>query len=246
MQREQAAAQQRIVDDAFRDTGSMDSTIFDYVTDLSSNTSAPSDGGSDNEITEVEVCAATAGICVVEDVAEPATANPELTKTEALAALREARQRAHARRVSMYPQSGSTNKQLHAECSDKAQLLETARVARRWIAVRKERASLRKATDSAPTSEPFAVKICTVGGDCHSIDGLYSDTLVSELVDRVADVMKIPSFAVRLLWQEQILHMSQPLASLDMFGIEEGSELSLAKNFGWAKPDVTKLHELGK
>lgn len=97
---------------------------------------------------------------------------------------------------------------------------------------------------ASPSAAAFSVIILTLDGASRVVTGVCSNTQVCELVDCVAAQFEIPSFAVRLMLDEQVLHMSFEGTTLGMVGIADGSELLLVKNFGWGKPDIRLLAEL--
>lgn len=99
---------------------------------------------------------------------------------------------------------------------------------------------------TSPSPASFSVTILTLDGASKEAKGVCSNTQVCDLVDFVAEHFEIPSFAVRLLLDEQVLHMSCEGTTLGMVGIAEGSELLLVRNFGWGKPDIRLLAELVK
>lgn len=89
----------------------------------------------------------------------------------------------------------------------------------------------------------FSVTINTMIGGCNEIKSLYADTHVESLCEMVAKEFGIPSFAVVLMHNESLLNISTGM-SLEMAGIEDGSQLFLVKQFGWAKPDVRMMADL--
>jgi len=187
------------------------------------------------------------------------TAMPQLSRTEALvASLRYARRRAHARRTALNARTDCAVEEVVADdtasCSN-AELLAAVRTAREHVTSQRLALSTGTATKATEATgatfaaiteraATFAVTVLTMAGASRELSRLHSDMLVGELVERVADAFEIPNFAVRLLWDEDVLHMSQPHMTLHMAGIQDGSQLTLAKNFGWGKPDVTKLCQL--
>jgi len=183
-----------------------------------------------------------------EDISADNTAVPELSRTEALVAnLGDARRRAQTRRIALSDRTHSALEEMVADdtaaCS-KAELLAAVRFAREHVTSHRQALSTATARLSPATEDTFAVTILTMAGASCELSRLHSDMLVRELVGRVADAFEIPAFAVRLMWDGQVIHMSQPPMTLHMAGIQDGSQLTLAKNFGWAKPDVTKLQQL--
>jgi hypothetical protein len=92
----------------------------------------------------------------------------------------------------------------------------------------------------------FSITVSTMNGNCHDISGLYSNMPANELCAIVAERLEIPVFAVYLVWGSQALHASMVPTSLGLLDIREGSQLTLAKDFGWAKPDLTLLTGLEK
>jgi len=98
-------------------------------------------------------------------------------------------------------------------------------------------------SDSAATP-PFSVAVSSVTGTLLNIPNLQPHTQVSELCQKVALSCSMPLFAVRLLHQSDVLHMSWTGVSLADLGLKQGSQLMLVKQFGWARPDLHKLCEL--
>jgi hypothetical protein len=247
---QQKAASMAESDREANSTDSTDNTINDDFSNESSNGSSFAAGV---KVTEES----SAGDC--QDAGQG-----HLSRTEVLVEdLHDARQQARARRVASNAHIGCASEGVIDDTTgvSRMDLVAAVRNARENAASRRlamafaaeamaEKMRLRDAeamaaaTASEVIEDPFAVTILTVTGACLELDRVHSDILVGELVERVANAFKIPNFAVRLMWGEQILHMSQPAATLQMVGIEEGAQLTLVKNFGWAKPDVTMLHEL--
>lgn len=122
-----------------------------------------------------------------------------------------------------------------------ARVNAASRCATATAAARKQRATL-----AAIARGPFSVTVNTMTGSCHTIGRLFADMQVCDLCEMIADHFGIPNFAVRLLLDDQVFHMSQVDMSLDMANITEDSQLMLTKCFGYAKPDVTRLGELEK
>jgi hypothetical protein len=236
--------------DSETEANSTDSTITDDSSNESSNESSFADCTKVTEET-------SAGDC--QDAGQG-----HLTRTEVLVAdLRDARQQAHARWVASNSNIGCSSEGMIADTRgvSRMDLVAALRNARENASSRRlaialaaeamaEEARLRDAqatSDAMPPQvieDPFPVTILTMTGACRELDRMHSDMLVADLIERVADAFEIPNFAVRLMWDEHILHMSQPAVTLQMVGIEEGAQLTLVKNFGWAKPDVRMLHEL--
>merc|ERR1712072_1646238 len=92
----------------------------------------------------------------------------------------------------------------------------------------------------------FTVTVCSMSGSCHNIDNLNAKTPVLELCEIIASRFAVPNFAVRLIFGDEVLHMSQPGVTLGACGVSGGSELMLAINWGWAKPDLQTLVQLEK
>lgn len=168
----------------------------------------------------------------------------ESNKTQVLvAALRDARLRACARRSSLSASRGSVpDDWQHPRTGDTAvgskmeDIVATLRAAR--INAAMQRASKRA------TYGPFTITMFGLNGDCHEFCNLYAEMQVADLCDKVADRLGIPNFAVRLIHDGQVFHMSHQDTSLGMVGIKDGAQLMLAKQFGWAKPDIRRLAEL--
>lgn len=162
-----------------------------------------------------------------------------------VAGLREARLRAYTQRTGQdcpnESLEGSGLADREFRCS-REHLLSEVRDLRTKAAIC--RASL--TATQAPIEEMFTVTICTMNGSCHQIDNLNSRTQVGELCEIVATRLAIPNFAVRLIFGDEVLHMSQPGVTLGIVGVSEGSQLMLAINWGWAKPDLRTLVELEK
>jgi len=122
-----------------------------------------------------------------------------------------------------------------------ARVNAASRCAAASAAARKQRATV-----AAIGRGPFSVTVNTMTGSCHTIGRLFSDMQVCDLCEIIADHFGIPNFAVRLVLDDQVFHMSHVDMSLDMANIAEDSQLMLTKCFGYAKPDVTRLGELEK
>jgi len=242
-------ALQRPAAEAGGEANSMDSTIADDMSDGSSNESALADFASREGLDESEQADQSTGLEFSRkaEVWSAAETIPQMSRIDALvASLRDARQQAHARRIAL---------SAHADCASEVviddganlcqmELLAALRNAREYEASQRTRPVFTD-TPTAATEATFSVTIVTLNGSSREVHGLHSHMIVEELLELVANTFKIPNFAVRLMWKAEILHMSQPATPLHVVGIEEGVQLTLVKNFGWAKPDVTKLHELG-
>lgn len=91
---------------------------------------------------------------------------------------------------------------------------------------------------------PFSIAVSSMTGVLLvDIPNLQPNTQVSVLCQKVAECCSMPLFAVRLVHQAEVLHMSWT-GSLDDLGLKQGSRLTLLKQFGWAKPDLHTLCEL--
>jgi hypothetical protein len=108
------------------------------------------------------------------------------------------------------------------------------------------KAAIRRTSLDARSEDMFTVSVCSMSGRCHNIDKLHANTQVLELCEIVASRFAIPTFAVRLIFGDEVLHMSQPGVTLGACGVSDGSELMLAINWGWAKPDLQTLVQLEK
>jgi len=103
-------------------------------------------------------------------------------------------------------------------------------------------AELREGGSAA--TPPFSIAVSSMTGTLFDIPNLQPNTHVFELCQKVAELCSMPLFAVRLLHQTEVLHMSWTGVSLDDLGLKQGSQLMLVKQFGWGKPDLHKLCEL--
>jgi hypothetical protein len=90
------------------------------------------------------------------------------------------------------------------------------------------------------------VHVGTLTGFVKEIGPVHEDMYIYELCDMVAAAFEIPNFVVRLMLDERIFHMSMFDATLGRVGIVDGTQLTLVKNLGWARPDVSMLGELEK
>lgn len=98
--------------------------------------------------------------------------------------------------------------------------------------------------DESMAAPPFSVTVSSMTGVLFDIPNLQPKTQIFELCQKVAELCSMPPFAVRLLHQTEVLHMSWTDVSLDDLGLKQGSQLLLVKQFGWAKPNLQKLSEL--
>lgn len=184
--------------------------------------------------------------CNAGDAWSAASTISQVSRRDALVGiLRAARQQAHGRRIALRSEADCKSEVVIDDGArlSKEELVAALRDTRESAAFQRMSASI-DTPKAATVAATFAVTIVILNGS-HRVYGVHSHMVVEELVELVASAFKIPIFAVRLLWKEEILHMSQPATPLHVLGIEEGVQLTLVKNFGWAKPDVTKIHELG-
>jgi len=243
-------APQRLAAEAGGEANSMASTIADDMSDGSSNESALADFASPEGIDESEQACKSTGLafsCNAEDVCSAANTSSQMSRRDALvASLRHARQQAHDRRIALGSQADCASEVVIDDGANlsKVELIAALRDVRGNVASQRMR-PLFSDMPTAATEATFAVAIVSLDGSSREVYGLHSHMIVEELVELVANTFKIPNFAVRLMWKGDILHMSQPATPLHMLGIEEGVQFTLVKNFGWAKPDVSKLHEFG-
>lgn len=182
-----------------------------------------------------------------EDFWSAAQTMSQVSRRQALVgSLRAARQQAHARRIALRSEADCKSEVVIDDGAklSKMELVAALRDARGKAASQRMCVSI-DTPKAATVAATFAVTIVVLNGSHRNIYGLHSHMVVEELVELVASAFQMPNFAVRLLWKAEILHMSQPATPLHVLGIEEGVQLTLVKNFGWAKPDVIKLHDLG-
>lgn len=220
-------------------TGVEDSS--DEGTAVSESTSAEDTSDESNVVGATTTAA--------DPLAPSAVSVPDSNMLDALVAgLREARLLACARRACC----GNTSDNLRSsELSDTPAPSQTQDLVAATRAARLNAAAQRVALTAAHIAAmrnrsfvEFVVTICTVAGTCFEIAHLHPGMQICELCEIVAEKIEIPSFAVRLMIEGQVLHMSYHGLSLGMAGIAEGSRLTLVKAFGWAKPDIPKLSEL--
>jgi hypothetical protein len=99
---------------------------------------------------------------------------------------------------------------------------------------------------STALAEYFSVTVNTMSGTCETIEDLHAEMHALELCELVAARFKLPNFAVRLMFNDQVIHMSCVGMTLRKAGIVKGSQLLLVKNFGWSKPDLSLLDDMQK
>lgn len=240
-------ALQRPVAEAGGEANSMASTIADDMSDGSSSESVLADFASPEGIDESREEGKNTGLafsCNVQSVCQTANTDSQVSRRDVLvASLRHARQQAHARRIASGSKANCSSEVVGDDGQQicKMELISALRDARQRATSERMRPRFSD-VPAAATEASFAVGIVRLDGSLTEVDGLHSHMIVEELVELVANSFKIPNFAVRLMWDGQILHMSQPAIPLHSLGIREGVQLTLVKNFGWAKPDVSKLH----
>merc|ERR1719401_1740725 len=97
----------------------------------------------------------------------------------------------------------------------------------------------------SPEVAYYSVIVSSMIGRCETFMGLHEDMQVCRLCALVGKRFEIPDFAVRLMCDEKVIHMSDAM-TLGMAGVVEGSQLLLVKNFGWARPDLRQLTDMEK
>merc|ERR1712003_96123 len=92
-------------------------------------------------------------------------------------------------------------------------------------------------------ADGFSVTVTSVGGAEHKLDGLSWSVGIDQLCQRIGDECNMPVFAVRLLIDGE-LYTSASLGRLGEIGVEEGTEIALVQDLGWAAPDLSELERL--
>lgn len=92
-------------------------------------------------------------------------------------------------------------------------------------------------------ADGFSVTIRSVGGVEQQLDGLDGFVGIDQLCQRISNEFDLPVFAIRLLIEGQLYH-SLSSGSLGEIGVEEGSEITIVQDWGWAKPNLFELEEL--
>merc|ERR1712146_8207 len=85
-----------------------------------------------------------------------------------------------------------------------------------------------------------------MGGEVQEVANLkLTDTLL-HLYDKIAEQFAMPSFAVRICVDGQLLGAESENKSLGQLSFSEESEVMLVKVFGWAKPQLDLLTQFQK
>jgi hypothetical protein len=174
---------------------------------------------------------------------------------ELVVALRDARCLAQSRRFALRGEEAYIDPAANLEASlnsTSAEALVTSLRAAR-LAATARRAEIADQESPAPPcqsplelEDPFSVLVFDMIGRSHEVGGLKRSMQVCELCEVVGQKLGIIDFAVRLLFDDQVFHMSLQGLTLGKAGISDGCQMTLLKDFGWAKPDVTQLAELEK
>eukprot|EP00746_Dinoflagellata_sp_MGD_P162838 gnl/MRDRNA2_/MRDRNA2_90572_c0_seq1.p1 gnl/MRDRNA2_/MRDRNA2_90572_c0~~gnl/MRDRNA2_/MRDRNA2_90572_c0_seq1.p1 ORF type:complete len:226 (+),score=44.95 gnl/MRDRNA2_/MRDRNA2_90572_c0_seq1:56-733(+) len=100
--------------------------------------------------------------------------------------------------------------------------------------------------DQQIESYRFSVNVCDIAGEIQQVANLkLSDTLLN-LYDKIAEQCAVPSFAVRICVDGQLLGAESANQSLGQLGFSEESEVMLVKVWGWAKPQLDLLTQFQK
>jgi len=92
----------------------------------------------------------------------------------------------------------------------------------------------------------FSVNIVNLAGETQQVSNLRLSNSLSELYDRIAEEFAMPSFAVRVCVDGQLLGAESYEKSLGQLGFSEESEVMLVKVWGWAKPQLDLLTQFEK
>lgn len=92
----------------------------------------------------------------------------------------------------------------------------------------------------------FSVNVITLAGECKQVNKLHMDDLLLSLYDKIAETFSIPSFAVRICVDGQLLEADSAEKSLGELGMSEDSDVMLMQIWGWAKPQLCLLEQLEK
>lgn len=91
----------------------------------------------------------------------------------------------------------------------------------------------------------FSVNVLTLAGEAKQVNTKSSDTLI-DLSEKIAEKFAIPSFAVRLCHNGELLGAESTSKSLAQLGMTADSQVMLMQIWGWAKPQLDLLSELEK
>lgn len=92
----------------------------------------------------------------------------------------------------------------------------------------------------------FTVNIYSLAGDCKQVSNLHMGDSLLSLYDKIAEKFGIPSFAVRVCFDGQLLDADSATKTLSELGMSEDCDVMLMQVWGWAKPRLDLLEQLEK
>merc|ERR1711924_353138 len=100
--------------------------------------------------------------------------------------------------------------------------------------------------DHQVESYRFSVNVINLAGETQQVSNLRLSNSLLELYEKIAEEFAMPSFAVRICVDGQLLGAESAEKSLGELGFCEESQVTLMKVYGWAKPQLDLLNQFEK